>query len=296
MAILTVFTPTYNRAHLLPRLYESLKKQTCKDFFWLIIDDGSTDDTPRLIKAWQAEGLVEIEYIFQENQGMSGAHNTAYKNIKTLFNTCIDSDDMMVENAVELIIQNCEGLEDKSHVAGIIGLDADFSGTVLGDPMPDHLECTTLNELHRKYKVTGDKKLVYKTEVMQEIEEYPVYPGEKLVPLSHKYLLADQKYVLKPINEILCLVEYQEDGSTRNMLKQYRRHPRGFAYARITRIDLEKEFKDKFRNAVHLVSCSLFTGDFKSWFRSRHTVTVLAAVPFGIVLNLYIRLKTKKNP
>lgn len=296
MAILTVFTPTYNRAHLLPRLYESLKKQTCKDFTWLIIDDGSTDDTFRLAETWQGEGLVDIEYIFQENQGMSGAHNTAYKNIKTLFNTCIDSDDMMPGNAVELIVQNCKGLENQNRIAGIIGLDADFSGTVLGDQMPEHLECTTLNELHRKYGITGDKKLVYKTDVMQEIEEYPVYPHEKLVPLSHKYLLADQKYVLKPLNEILCLVEYQEDGSTRNMLKQYRRHPRGFAYARITRIDLEEDFKDKFRNAVHLVSSSFFTGDFGSWFRTRYTLLVLLAVPFGIVLNLYIRLKTKKNP
>ncbi|ROI09220.1 glycosyltransferase family 2 protein [Chryseobacterium sp. H3056] len=295
MKILTVFTPTYNRAHLLPRLYESLKNQTSKDFVWLIIDDGSTDDTSRLIKTWQARGLVEIEYIFQENQGMSGAHNTAYKNIKTLFNTCIDSDDMMAENAVELIIQNCDGLENLNHVAGIIGLDADFSGTVLGDSMPDHLEFTTLNELHRKYNVTGDKKLVYKTEVMQEIEEYPIYRAEKLVPLSHKYLLADQNFVLKALNEILCLVEYQEDGSSRNMLKQYRRHPRGFAYARITRINLEKDFTHKFRNAVHLVSSSFFTGDFGTWFRSRHTVLVLASVPFGLLLNLYIRFKTKKN-
>lgn len=296
MKKLTVFTPTYNRKHLLPRLYESLIKQTDKNFIWMVIDDGSADGTQDLIRSWQRENLIEIQYFYKINEGMHSAHNWAYERITTPWNTCIDSDDMMPKNAVELILEQCREVEENESVAGIIGLDADFEGRILGHSMPVNLKFTTLNELHRKYRVTGDKKLVYKTAVMLEIDQYPVYPNEKLVPLSHKYLLADQKYVLKPINEILCLVEYQEDGSTRNMLKQYRRHPRGFAYARITRIDLEKEFKDKFRNAVHLVSCSLFTGDFKSWFRSRHTVTVLAAVPFGIVLNLYIRLKTKKNP
>ncbi|WP_332023333.1 glycosyltransferase family A protein [Kaistella sp.] len=295
MKTLTVFTPTYNRAYLLPRLYRSLKGQSCKDFIWMIIDDGSTDETLQLVEKWKGEGLVDIEYFYQENQGMSGAHNTAYQHIKTLYNTCIDSDDMMPGNGVELILRSIKSVDDTKDIAGIIGLDADVSGKVLGTLMPTGIESTTLNELHRKDKVTGDKKLVYKTEVMREIEPYPVYPNERLVPLSHKYLLADQKYKMIPVNEIFCLVEYQEDGSTRNMLKQYRRHPKGFAYARITRINLEKGLKEKFKNAIHLVSSGLFSGDYKSWFKSQHTLLVLAAIPFGVLLNLYIRLKTKKN-
>ena len=95
MKTITIFTPTYNRAYLLPQLYNSLIEQTNKDFIWLVIDDGSNDNTKELIKNWQQKNKISIQYIYQENQGMHGAHNTAYKNIDTELNTCIDSDDYM---------------------------------------------------------------------------------------------------------------------------------------------------------------------------------------------------------
>ena len=93
MATLTVFTPAYNRAHTLPRTYESLQKQSCKDFVWLIVDDGSKDQTAKLVKEWQQqEKTFEIRYIYKENGGMHTAHNVAYENIDTELNVCIDSD------------------------------------------------------------------------------------------------------------------------------------------------------------------------------------------------------------
>ena len=101
---LTVFTPTYNRAYVLGRCYESLKKQTCKDFKWLIIDDGSTDGTEELVKKWIDENTISIDYKYQQNQGMHGAHNTAYELIDTEINVCIDSDDYMPNDAIEKII------------------------------------------------------------------------------------------------------------------------------------------------------------------------------------------------
>ena len=104
MKVLTVFTPTYNRAYCLHQCYESLVRQTCKDFVWMIIDDGSTDNTKDLVDQWLKNNLIDIEYIWQENQGMHGAHNTAYDSIKTELNVCIDSDDYMPDDAVEKII------------------------------------------------------------------------------------------------------------------------------------------------------------------------------------------------
>ena len=107
MATLTVFTPAYNRAHTLPRTYESLLRQDCKDFLWLIVDDGSTDNTAELVRDWQSrDSGFEIQYIYKENGGMHTAHNTAYENIDTELNTCIDSDDYMTDDAVEKIV-NC---------------------------------------------------------------------------------------------------------------------------------------------------------------------------------------------
>lgn len=94
MKTLTVFTPAYNRAHTLPRTYESLVKQDCKDFIWLIVDDGSSDNTKELVEEWQKkENGFEIRYIYKENGGMHTAHNVAYENIDTELNVCIDSDD-----------------------------------------------------------------------------------------------------------------------------------------------------------------------------------------------------------
>ena len=101
---LTVFTPTYNRAFCLGNCYESLKKQTCNEFKWLIIDDGSSDGTEQLAHSWIEEGIVDIHYVYQENQGMHGAHNTAYQLIDSELNVCIDSDDYMPVDAVEKII------------------------------------------------------------------------------------------------------------------------------------------------------------------------------------------------
>lgn len=296
MKFLTIFTPTYNRAHLLPRVYESLKNQTSRDFIWMIVDDGSTDDTRLLVEKWQQENDLEITYLYKQNGGMHTGHNTAYANIRTPFNVCIDSDDYMPPKAVEIIIREVASITDDPSFCGIIGLDALENGDLIGTPIPGNLQRVKLNELYLLHGVTGDKKMVYKTAMMQSVPPYPEFPGEKFVPLDYKCLLLDQKYDLKPVNEVLVIVEYQEDGSTKNMLKQYRRHPRGFAFSRISRINYGITWKEKVKNAVHLVSSSLFVSDPSLWLKTKNTPLVLAALPAGILLNLYIRLKTKKNP
>lgn len=131
MAFLTVFTPAYNRAHTLQRTYESLCRQECKDFLWLIIDDGSTDQTSELVQSWQKkENGFEIQYIYKENGGMHTAHNTAYENIHTELNVCIDSDDWIAPGAVKKIRDTWEKVRDKGY-AGMIALDADFSGNIM---------------------------------------------------------------------------------------------------------------------------------------------------------------------
>ena len=140
MARLTVFTPAYNRAHTLPRLYASLLAQKSKDFLWLIIDDGSTDNTAEVVQCWQKnDNGFEIRYIYKENGGMHTAHNTAYENIDTELNVCIDSDDKLAFDAVEKILNKWSSVKDKGY-AGIIGLDSDFGGNIIGKAFPDDLE------------------------------------------------------------------------------------------------------------------------------------------------------------
>ena len=113
--LLTVFTPAYNRGHTLGRTSESMVRQDCKDFIWLIVDDGSTDGTEQLVRRWQNEdnGFV-IRYIRKENGGMHTAHNVAYENITTELNVCVDSDDRLAPGAVEKIRRTWEQIRDKN--------------------------------------------------------------------------------------------------------------------------------------------------------------------------------------
>ena len=293
MKKLTVFTPTFNRIQLLPRLYRSLQDQTDKNFIWMIIDDGSTDGTEELVKIWQLQNTIEILYLYKKNEGMHSAHNVAYENITTTWNTCIDSDDMMSSNAVESIISHLEDVENDEDFYAVVGLDADQKGNLIGTRFPENLKKIRFNEIYLKYGLTGDKKIVYKTKVMKKVPPYPIYEGEKFVPLDYKSLLADQFAFIKPVNEIWCLVEYQQDGSTRNMLKQYRRHPRGFAFSRVSRMNYGTTLKERFKNAIHLVSSILFVKDLTLLRGVQNKMLVIVAIPFGILLNLYIRIKAQ---
>jgi len=291
MKTITVFTPTYNRGYLLPQLYKSLIVQTNKDFIWLIIDDGSIDDTQELVEKWQEENKVTIQYIYQENQGMHVAHNTAYKNIKTELNVCIDSDDFMPNNAIETILDFWSNNNDKN-IAGIIGLDADKKGKIIGTKIPDYLREVTLSELYQKHKVKGDKKLVYRTDIINKYQSYPIFIGEKFVPLDYKYILIDQDYKLLPLNKVLCIVEYLDDGSTQNIFKQYVINPKGFAFSRKVRMKYASNFKELFRNAIHYVSSSILLKNWSFVKESPKKAITILAIPFGILLYFYIKIKT----
>lgn len=289
---LTIFTPAYNRAHTLHRCYESLKKQSCKDFVWLIIDDGSTDNTADLAKKWQSESNdFEIKYICKANGGMHTAHNTAYENIDTQLNVCIDSDDCMADEAVKKIIDFWkENGSDK--YAGIVGLDADFNNRIIGEKFDDSLKATTLSAYYRNGG-KGDKKLVYRTDVIKKYPPYPVFEGEKYVSLGYKYLLCDQDYELLVLNEILCNVEYQEDGSSRNMYKQYLRNPKGFAFMRKIDMLYNKTFKENVKTCIHYVSSSIISHNSKFIKESPKKVLTILAIPLGVALTVYIKLKSK---
>lgn len=295
MKTITVFTPTYNRAYCLHKCYESLIEQSNQDFIWLIIDDGSTDDTKKLVESWIKENKIDIQYHYQENLGMHGGHNAAYRLIETTLNVCIDSDDCVGDNAIENILRAWEPIKNNPEFAGIVGLDADETGKIIGTKIPEHIQETTLYDLYNIHGVKGDKKLVYRTEVVKKYPPYPIFEGERFVPLGYLYQLIDQDYKLLPINKVFCIVEYMADGSSMNMLKQYRRHPRGFAFSRKSRMKMAKNFKDRFKNAIHYVSSSMFIKNGAFLKESPKKTTTILAIPFGILLNLYIRYKTKEG-
>ncbi len=289
---LTIFTPAFNRAHTLTRTYESLLKQNNKDFIWLIVDDGSVDNTEELVKLWQnIDSGFEIRYIKKENGGMHTAHNTAYANIDTELNVCIDSDDCMAENAVEKILSKWEQVKDSGY-AGIVGLDSGFDGNIIGKGFPDGMTETTLSGYYAQGG-SGDKKQVYRTDVINQYPAYPVFEGEKYVSLAYKYRLIDQDYKLAVLNEVLCNVEYQPDGSTNSMFRQYLNNPKGFAFWRTIRMQYPDSKKRLFVDNIHYVSSSILAKN-KAFIKESPTkLLTIVAIPLGIALTVYIKMKVR---
>jgi len=288
--ILTVFTPAYNRAHTLPRTYDSMCQQDCKDFIWLIVDDGSTDSTAELVKQWQAkDNGFEIRYIYKENGGMHTAHNTAYENIDTELNTCIDSDDKLAPGAVKKILTKWREVGDCGY-AGIIGLDANFDGKVIGSGFPTGMTETSVIGYYASGG-SGDKKLVYRTDIINQYPPYPVFEGEKYVSLSYKYRLIDQSYKMAVLDEILCNVEYQQDGSSNTMWRQYLRNPKGFACWRTVCMQYPVSRKRLFIDCVHYVSSSILAGDRRFLIHSPRKALTAAAILPGALLSFYTKKK-----
>ena len=272
-----------------------MQEQTCKDFIWLVIDDGSSDGTEGEVRKWQEETSdFEIRYVYKKNGGMHTAHNEAYRRIDTKLNVCIDSDDLLAPDAVRQILAKWETVEERADLAGIIALDADLDGKVIGRGFPKEMQETTVHGYYTGGGL-GDKKLIYRTEVINRFPEYPVFEGEKYVSLAYKYRLIDQEYKMAVLPEIVCYVDYQPDGSTNSMIRQYLKNPRGFAFWRKFCLDYPTgdTRKRQFMNCIHYVSSSVLAGNRHFLAESPRRVMTAAAVPLGLAMAVYIRLKSK---
>lgn len=293
MKTLTIFTPTYNRAHTLIRTYKSLCQQTSNDFEWLIIDDGSTDNTEEVVKGWIVENKISISYIKKENGGLHTGYTTAIANMSTELNVCIDSDDFMPDNAVEIIVETWEKeCKSNPNICGIIGLDYYINGGPIGGKF------AKVGDYHfydmRNWH-TGDDKKVCRTDLLKELEPMKVFEGEKNFNPIYYYIQIDAKYKWKVINKNLCWVDYQPNGMAANIFKQYRNSPHSFAELR--RLNMSQHYEPwirHFRNAIHYVSSCMFGKEFDFLSTSPKPFTTFLAIPLGILLNLFIRYKTKK--
>lgn len=296
MVQLTVFTPTYNRAELLTRCYESMRRQTNQNFIWLVIDDGSTDHTKYLINDWQKESKgFELQYYYKENGGLHTAYNEAISHIKTELSVCIDSDDFMPDDAVEKIIEFW-GKYGSKHYAGIVGLDYDLKGKVIGDKLPNQKSINLIDLLTGKYHiVNGDRTNVVRTELYKRYAPMKVFPGEKNFNPHYMHLQISQHYDFLIMNENLRYVEYQAEGMSNSMLKQYYNSPNSFAEIRKLYLSFpDTSFKFKMRHSIHLVSSCIISRKFLRAIKESpcRGITVLA-VPFGWILSLYIKIKVR---
>lgn len=291
---LTVFTPTYNRAGLLTRCYKSMCKQTNKNFIWLIIDDGSVDDTKTLAQKWVTETTdFEVKYIYKENGGLHTAYNKAIENINTELCVCIDSDDFMPDNAVEEILDFWQKYGSDEY-AGIVGLDYDMQGNVLGDLLPNKKSVNLIDLLTGKYKIDNrDRTNVVRTALYKEVAPMQGFPGEKNFNPHYMHLLISQKYDFLVFNENLRFVDYQVTGMDNSMINQYKSSPNSFAEIRKLYLSFEDtSFVFKMRHSIHLVSSCILARKLLFAFKETpYPIISALALPFGFFLSIYIRVK-----
>ncbi len=289
---LTIFTPTYNRADTLRRVYESLCTQTSDDFEWLVVDDGSTDFTRQLVEGFIRAGRVPVRYIYKENGGLYTGYNTAYENITTELSVCIDSDDFMPDDAVESIITLWREKGNERY-CGIVGLDIDFrTMQPIGGQFPATLSECYFMDLRLKKLHSGDTKLVMRTDLMKQVAPQTGFPGEKNFNPIYMILKVCDKYPLLVINKGLCIVDYQDDGMSRNIFNQYITAPRSFSKLRLLEMQLKhNSLSNRIRCCIHYTATCRIARD-GDWLKNspRKLLTLMCA-PAGLLLHRYLLYK-----
>lgn len=235
------------------RLYESLKAQTCKQFVWVLVDDGSTDATPEAIKCILQESAIAVTALRQDNQGKHIAHNLGASVCNTEYFVCVDSDDVLVPDAIERINAFCIANREltRDDIAGIIAWKGWTATEKIGD-YPSSLEPCSLRALYQEYHMTGDTMLIFKTSVIQQYP-FPAIKGEKFLRESIIYNQIDDNYKYLILNQILYIAQYYEDGLSRNASKLELKSPKGAAMFRWDEYAHGKTNKEKVRNLIGYV-------------------------------------------
>lgn len=245
--MLTIFTPTYNRSNTIRRTYESLCNQTCKDFEWLVVDDGSTDNTETLFKRWQQEGVVPIRYIKKTNGGKYRAYNVGLREAKGELFFCVDSDDWLPANSVEIIMQKRDELFGNIKLIGIIALKEHSNHKLIGHKYTIGLGRHSLYQLE-KMGEGGERSLVFKTNIAQQYP-FPEETDEKFMGESVIYDRMEQ-YDFLVLNEILTTCEYQQGGLSSDVRKLMLQNPSTYKLYYAQRIDLATNLKDRLAYAI----------------------------------------------
>lgn len=223
--MITVFTPTYNRAYMIDKLYDSLCRQTCKDFEWIVVDDGSVDNTEELIQNFIQENKIHIIYYKQKNQGKHIAINKGVEMAHGELFFIVDSDDILPRDSLEIIIQKYQSIKDDETIAGLAGRKGYISGGYIGtNKIYEDIIMTSIDFRFKK-KIAGDMAEVYKTKVIRQYP-FPQFEGERFCSEALVWKRIDQQYKMLWFSDIVYKAEYIPDGLTANSFKVRKNSPK----------------------------------------------------------------------
>lgn len=250
MSNITVLTPAYNRGKLLEKLYESLCAQDCKDFEWLIVDDGSTDDTSERVEQMKQTADFPISYHKKENGGKHTALNYAYQFIKTPLTFIVDSDDFLTKNAISYIDEIYKKYKNESDLCGFSFLRGKPDGGYLstsGVPQDGMKESYVECRINRN--IGGDMAEVWYTHCLKEYP-FPEFQGEKFLGEDIVWVRMSEKYRMRFFNRVIYISDYLEDGLTNNRRKHNIKSPNGCVARAETFLNSESNIKVKIKAAL----------------------------------------------
>ena len=284
--LLTVTTPTYNRAHTLPACYESLCKQTDLRFIWMIIDDGSKDNTESIVSEWIAEGKIKIVYLKKENGGKASALNLGIDNLTTPFAACLDSDDTFYPHAVEKALLELGSIVDDERYCGILALRNSPDGQVMGGKsIPKEMTAVTGADVMLKLSLSTEYICFYKTAILKNYR-FPVFEGEKFVSPAWIMYTITQNYFYKTSWEAYCCCEYISDGLTKNKKKVIKNNPHGYTAVKLLSFNLAPTLKLKIRNGIMYDYGCILGKDRDFLKNAHHKLLALLLYPAGLFVAL----------
>lgn len=289
MKYLTIFTPTYNRAYTLKKCYESLVSQTSQNFIWQIVDDGSTDNTESLVNGFIKEHKIEIEYYKKENGGKVSAINYSLEKTYTEMWLCLDSDDYLFDDAVEVIERNKDRIQDDK-ICGLFGLRSLQDRTPMQKIcLPSNVKNATQTEVRYKYKVPPEYYQVYKSSVIKKYR-YPLFDGEKYMPLSYMQDQIDQEYEFALLDDAIMVCYYQEDGITNHQKKLVKNNPRGYKEFKRQQMVFSKDFISRIKACVAYDTGCILSKEYLSIIKSPFPLyTTLLFL--GAVIDYFVRYR-----
>ena len=235
---ITILTPAYNRASLLPRLFGSLLRQTNKNFEWIVVDDGSTDDTREVLASLKQRcgDAFPMTCIYKANGGKHMAINIGAERARGELLFIADSDDLLTDDALQVVAEEWQNVSGDESFAGVAGLDMALeTKKVIGSGLPcDHIDCNAI-DIRCRHHVTGDMKEVFRTKVLREFP-FPEFQGERFCPEQLVWFRIARRYRLRYINKPIYIADYQPDGITAGIIRARMRNPSAsmLTYAELT--------------------------------------------------------------